>query len=116
MHEVALSRQLARLVSRNAAGSEVLEFELEVGHLRQVVPEALYFAWGAVRKTTLRGPARLNITEIPAVVSCRECKASTELREVLDFRCQECSSRDLQIISGEEFRVVSIEVSPERKQ
>ena len=44
MHAVALSRQLARIVSRNAAGREVLEVELEVGHLRQVVPEALYFA------------------------------------------------------------------------
>lgn len=115
MHEVALSRQLARIVSRNAAGREVLEVELEVGHLRQVVPEALHFAWNAVRKNTL-GPARLNITEIPAVVSCRECKATTELREVLDFRCQECSSRDLQIISGEEFRVVSIEVTPLGKE
>ena len=116
MHEVALSRQLARIVSRNAAGREVLEVELEVGHLRQVVPEALHFAWSAVRKNTLRGPARLNITEIPAVVRCRECKATTELREVLDFRCQECSSRDLQIISGEEFRVVSIEVTPLGKE
>lgn len=55
MHEVALSRQLARIVSRNAAGREVLEVELEVGHLRQVVPEALHFAWSAVRKNTLRG-------------------------------------------------------------
>ncbi|WIK87818.1 hydrogenase/urease maturation nickel metallochaperone HypA [Varibaculum cambriense] len=50
------------------------------------------------------------------MVCCRECKATTELREVLDFRCQECSSRDLQIISGEEFRVVSIEVTPLRKE
>lgn len=116
MHEVALSRQLARIVSRNADGREVLEVELEVGHLRQVVPEALHFAWGAVRKNTLHGPARLNITEIPAVVSCRKCEAITQLREVLDFRCQECSSRDLQIISGEEFRVVSIEVTPLGKE
>lgn len=116
MHEVALSQQLARIVSRNAAGREVLEVELEVGHLRQVVPEALQFAWSAVRKNTLQGPARLNITQIPAVFSCRECNAVTEMGEVFDFRCQKCSSRDLQIISGEEFKVVSIEVTPFRKE
>lgn len=116
MHEVALSRQVARIVSRNAAGREVLEIELEVGHLRQVVPEALQFAWNAVRKNTLRGPAQLKITQIPAVVNCRECNETTEMGEILDFRCQKCFSRDLQIISGEEFRVVSIEVTPLGKE
>lgn len=116
MHEVALSRQLARIVSRHAAEREVLEVELEVGHLRQVVPEALQFAWGAVRKNTLSGPAQLNITEIPAVIVCQNCGSKTQLEEVLDFRCANCSSREVAVISGEEFRVVSIEVTPERKQ
>ncbi|WP_308534588.1 hydrogenase maturation nickel metallochaperone HypA [uncultured Mobiluncus sp.] len=114
MHEVALSQQLARVVARGAAGREVLSVQVEVGHLRQVVPEALRFAWSAVRKNTLRGPAELQITEIPAVVVCRECQAKTQLGEYLDFRCAQCSSRDVQTISGEEFRVVSIDVTPER--
>ncbi|MDY6077495.1 hydrogenase maturation nickel metallochaperone HypA [Mobiluncus sp.] len=114
MHEVALSQQLARVVARGAAGREVLSVQVEVGHLRQVVPEALRFAWSAVRKSTLRGPAELHITEIPAVVVCRECQAKTQLGEYLDFRCGQCSSREVQTISGEEFRVVSIDVTPER--
>ncbi|WP_122820326.1 hydrogenase maturation nickel metallochaperone HypA [Varibaculum vaginae] len=116
MHEVALSRQLARIVSRHAAGREVLEVELEVGHLRQVVPEALQFAWSAVRKNTLSGPAQLNITQIPAVIACRNCGARTQMGEVLDFCCAKCSSREVTTVSGEEFRVVSIEVTSERKQ
>ncbi|WP_215522940.1 hydrogenase maturation nickel metallochaperone HypA [Varibaculum prostatecancerukia] len=116
MHEVSLARQLARIVSRHAAGREVLEVELEVGHLRQVVPEALQFAWSAVRKNTLSGSARLNITEIPAVIVCENCGAKTQMGEVLDFRCSQCHAREVATISGEEFRVVSIEVTPERKQ
>lgn len=116
MHEVALSRQLARIVLRHAKGREVLAVDLEVGHLRQVVPEALLFAWEAVRKSLLEGAAALNITEIPAVIACQECGTKTQIGEILDFRCENCLSRDVKTISGEEFRVVSIEVSPERKQ
>lgn len=111
MHEVALSQQLARIVARAAGGREVLSIELEVGHLRQVVPEAMQFAWSAVRKNTLTGPAELNITEIPAVIRCDNCGATTEMGDLLDFRCASCDSRDVQTIQGEEFRVVSIDVT-----
>ena len=113
MHEVALSQQLARIVARAAAGREILSVDLEVGHLRQVVPEAMQFAWAATARKTLKGAATLNITEIPAVIRCQECDTETILdNEYLDFRCRACDSRNTKTIQGEEFRVVSIDVKP----
>ena len=52
VHEVALSTQLARLVSNAAEGRQVFTVRLEIGALRQVVPETLVYAWGFVTKNT----------------------------------------------------------------
>ncbi len=110
MHELSLSRQIAAIVERAADGRPVREVELDVGHLRQVVPETLEYCWGLVVGGGPLDGAALRIRRIEAVVACRECGASTTLRGIPMIRCGTCGAAAVDVVSGEEFLVRSIEV------
>ncbi len=45
MHELSIAEAVVGIVERHAAGRAVTRVELSVGHLRQVVPAALEFAF-----------------------------------------------------------------------
>lgn len=110
MHEVSLCRQLASAVTRAVDGRAVDAVYVEVGELRQVVPEALEYAWTfVVRGTALTG-ARLVLHQVPAVLRCDDCTRSTRLGPGLGFRCPACSSPRTRLTSGEEFVLTAVDV------
>ncbi|MCT1442332.1 MULTISPECIES: hydrogenase maturation nickel metallochaperone HypA [Corynebacterium] len=108
MHEVALSQQLARVVSRAARGRPVTTIRLDIGALRQVVPETLVHAWTFVSARSGLAGSTLIINEIDAVVEC-ENGHTRVLRGVPDVTCHRCEA-PTRVIAGNEFRVVSIDV------
>lgn len=110
MHELALAQQVARIAARAAAGRRVRAVHVEVGHLRQVVPEALRHAWVATVNRTPLAAAELRVASVPAVVRCGACDAETTLAEVPRFDCGSCGSRHTRVVRGEEFRVTAIDV------
>ena len=48
MHELSIADAVVRIASRHAGGRRVAKVEVQVGHLRQVVPDALTFAFELV--------------------------------------------------------------------
>ena len=108
MHELSICAAIARIVADNAAGRTVTRVTLDVGALRQVVPDTLAHAWGvAVMGTSLEGSI-LDVNHIPAVIECSRCGASTAI-EVPVFRCP-CGSTDTTVSSGRELMVRSLEL------
>ena len=110
MHELSLCNAIATTVTDHAAGKRVAVVRLKVGHFRQVVPDTLQFCW---TNTTLGGAldgARLDIIAIPAVIVCRDCKGATTLDEPI-LVCAGCDSTDVDMVSGEEFLIDSIDVT-----
>lgn len=110
MHEVALSMQLAKVVTRAAEGRQVRQIRLRIGALRQVVPETLAYAWKFVSKDSSLADAQLSIEWIPAVIECPEGHR-TELGPELGFTCPVCGKPG-RVVAGEEFTVVDIDVAP----
>lgn len=82
---------------------------LRVGHLRQVVPEAMDLAWTALTDGTELEGATLVVEAVPAVVHCRDCGADTELEWPV-LSCGACGGRGVDLVSGEELLVASIDV------
>lgn len=110
MHEVALSTQLAQVVSRAAEGREVTAVNIRVGALRQVVPETLRYAWGFVTNDGPLAGSVLNVEWVAAIVRCtRGHERTLDANEYLDVRCRECDAAT-DVVAGEEFAVVDIEV------
>jgi hydrogenase nickel incorporation protein HypA/HybF len=113
MHELSIADAVLQTVERHAAGRRVTAVELEVGHLRQVVPSALSFAWELITAGTLAEGSELEIREVPAAGFCRSCEAETELPD-LPLRCGRCGGFDLELLRGEELLIDSLEVEEEQ--
>ncbi len=111
MHELSVASAVIATVERHAAGRRVTAVHLQVGHLRQVVPDSLAFYFEHVARGTVCEGARLEQEPIPARLRCG-CGHEWEL-DGLDFRCPACRAADAVVISGEELLVDSIDVEQE---
>ena len=88
---------------------------LKVGKLAAVVPESLRFCFEIVAQDTCLAGAELVIEEIPVVARCNQCAAEWTIDEPV-FTCQKCNSGDLELLSGRELDIHSIEIFDEGAQ
>ena len=109
MHELSIADAVLAVVERHAAGRNVSRVELRVGHLRQVVPPALEFAWELVTEGTPLEGAELAMEEVPATVSCASCGAESELR-AFPAQCGACGRLDVDVTGGDELLVDALEI------
>jgi len=103
---------ILRIVEQSVPPGEDLRIKtihLRVGKLTAIVPQSLRFCMEVVTKDTLAEGANLDFTEVPLVVECSECGQETEI-ERPPFKCSACESDQVEIISGREMIVESIEV------
>jgi hydrogenase nickel incorporation protein HypA/HybF len=109
MHELSIATALVAIAERHAAGRRVSRVDVRVGHLRQVVPSALEFAFELVTNGTSLQGAELVIDPVPVVVRCETCAAQTE-QEAFPFACTACGAWDVEVVQGEELLVDSIDL------
>jgi hydrogenase nickel incorporation protein HypA/HybF len=109
MHELSIADAIVTIASRHAAGRKVERVEVRVGHLRQVVPDSLQFAFELITAGTELEGAELALEEVPASVSCRTCEAQTTLKE-FPAHCGACGGLDVEVSGGDELLVISIDV------
>jgi hydrogenase nickel incorporation protein HypA/HybF len=111
MHELSIASSIAAIAERHANGRRVARVELRVGHLRQVVPAALEFAFELVTKGTLLEGAELVLEEVAVTVRCGTCGAQSR-PDGFPLACP-CGSLDVEVIGGEELQVESLELEEE---
>jgi hydrogenase nickel incorporation protein HypA/HybF len=109
VHELSIAESVVRIASEHAAGRPVARVELRVGHLRQVVPSALAFAFELVAVGTPVEGAELALEEVPAAGRCRSCGAESEL-DGFPLRCPACGGLGLELLRGEELLVDALEL------
>jgi hydrogenase nickel incorporation protein HypA/HybF len=109
MHELAIADSVIDIALRHARGRRVTRVELRVGHLRQVVPSALTFAFELVAEGTEVDGAELVIEEMPATVRCRACSTEATLT-AFPACCPGCGSLDVDVTGGDELLVDSLEL------
>ncbi len=110
MHELSLCEAIAATVTKHAGERTAAGVVVRIGHFRQVVPDALSFCWTMLTEgTDLKGCA-LEIEQVPAVVRCNACGSETTL-DVPIMICGACEGDDVTLVSGEEFQVVSLDLS-----
>ena len=110
MHEFSIAQAVLDITCRHAGeGRRVTAVDCRVGHLRQVVPSALTFAWELVAEGTEAEGAELRIEEVPARVRCRGCGEQTTLAQ-FPAACGTCGTFDVEVTGGEELLVVSLEL------
>ena len=112
MHELSLATQLVSQVEsilRREGARRVVTVSVSIGELSGVERESFEFCFPlAARKTPVEG-ARLDVLEEPASVRCRGCGRTTR-PDVPLILCMECGSGDVEILSGRDFILKSLEV------
>jgi hydrogenase nickel incorporation protein HypA/HybF len=109
MHELSIADALVAIAARHAGERRVVRVEVKLGHLRQVVPQALEFAFGLVAEGTPVEGAELVMEIVPAAGRCRACGAEGELNG-FPLLCSACGSPDLELTQGEELLVDALEL------
>jgi hydrogenase nickel incorporation protein HypA/HybF len=104
MHELSIADALLQIALTHADGRRIERIEVKVGHLRQVVPDALDFAFTLVSEGTLAEGATLELDHIPAAGTCRGCGATTQF-DGFPLACDGCGSLDVELVRGEELLV-----------
>jgi hydrogenase nickel incorporation protein HypA/HybF len=112
VHELSLADAVVAIVRDHAQGRRVAGVDVRVGRLRQVVPDALAFAFELVAAGTNVEGATLNIEHVPVRVQCTACGAATEQQE-FPFACAACGSLAVDVVAGEELLVDAVELDEE---
>ncbi len=118
MHEMGIALQIVEIATTSLpadlGAARVAAVNLKIGKLAAVVPESLRFCFDVAVKDTRLAGAKLVIDEVPVVASCNYCDARWTIDEPV-FICKTCQSGSLEILSGRELDIESIEVVEEEK-
>jgi hydrogenase nickel incorporation protein HypA/HybF len=114
MHELSIMSSILDIVLEYAhanAAKHVAQINLEVGELSDLIPLWMQSYFEHVSKDTIAKHAILAIDHVPALFRCRSCNKEFSMTKA-DWRvsCPHCSSADIDMLSGREFKIVSIEI------
>jgi len=114
MHEMGIALQIIDIakssIPENMTDVPVETVYIQVGKLSAVVPRSLSFCFDiAVKDTPLEG-ARLDIKEVPITLKCPKCKHTWTI-DTPAFKCEKCLHTQIEIVSGRELDIISIELS-----
>jgi hydrogenase nickel incorporation protein HypA/HybF len=113
MHEASIAKAILDAVEDHCqtAGIDLAVscVHVRIGALSAVVPDSLEFAFSVMKAETRCSDASLEWEEVPLVVACQECGASTNLDSPI-FVCGYCGAHNVKIASGRELELTSFDV------
>lgn len=116
MHEMSIAQQIVKIalasVPDDSTWDRISCVNLTVGKLTAIGTDSLRFCYEVVTKNTVLGGSRLHITEIPVRAHCSGCGNAWTVEEP-DFTCPKCRGGNVELLSGRELHIESIELSEE---
>ncbi len=112
MHELAVTESILKTsleYAQKEQAKKVTDVYLVIGKLSSYVDDSIQFYWDFVAKDTLCNKALLHFERIPARMLCQDCQTEFVLGDDLS-PCPTCGGSKLKILSGDEFRIDSIQI------
>ena len=106
---MAITQSVVDAVCEHAAGRRVHSVKVEVGALCAVVPDAMQFCFELATEGTVAAGAGLDLNVQPGAAHCRSCDTDFELPDLI-LLCP-CGSADVEVVAGQDLRILSMEVS-----
>jgi len=117
MHERSVARNLLNIVleqfnalSASKKQSKVVLIRIVIGEFTMIHDELLTTAFCQLSKSTVADGASIEIIHYPLKGSCQKCQQKFKLNKE-EFKCPNCGSRCISIISGNELFVKDIEIT-----
>jgi hydrogenase nickel incorporation protein HypA/HybF len=117
VHELSICQGIVEVAARALRAvppppPPVARVTVRVGRLTAVVPESLRYHFDLLTPGSLLDGAALVIEEIPVRGRCADCAAGFDIA-TLSFTCPACGSGLVELTSGRELQVVSLETREE---
>ena len=116
MHEMGVAMQIIEIaeasIPDDMTQSRIERVNLKVGKLSAIVVDSLRFCFEVATKDTALEGAELVIDEIPVVALCNDCGVKWTIESPV-FICNDCKGTQIELLSGRELDIESIEISNE---
>jgi hydrogenase nickel incorporation protein HypA/HybF len=114
MHEMGIAEQIVEIalasIPEDEKNPRVEKMNLRIGKFASVVEHSLRFCFGIIVKDTPLEHTELIIENVPVRVHCNTCNFEWEVDDPI-FKCPECKGTDLEMLSGREIDIESIELA-----
>ncbi|MBF0546619.1 MAG: hydrogenase maturation nickel metallochaperone HypA [Candidatus Riflebacteria bacterium] len=112
MHEVSLAEGILKTVTEIAKtqnAQRITTIYLKIGKLSGIAQDPLEFAFEAISRDSIAQNAKL-VFEVPQIVlQCTKCNVDVKTKN-FPAPCPKCGSTCVQIKSGFEFEILSMEI------
>ena len=117
MHELSICYGILKvaagaLETLPSSHPRVEQVTVRIGRLTAIVPDTLRYYFGLLIPGTALEGAALVVEEIPIRGCCSDCSGRFEI-ETLSFTCPQCGSGMIELLSGRELEVVSLDTAEE---
>jgi len=112
MHEYSVTESILSLALEKAGAakaSRIIQINLVVGELSGIVSECIQFYFDFISKDTIASGAKLVFEMRPTRLKCRKCE-TVFTPQNSDWACPDCHEAGIEIVSGRECNMESIEV------
>lgn len=110
MHEYSIARSILETVvavrDQRRLGT-IVRVEIELGEFSGVEPLQLHSAFAELSLEMLGNRSEIGIQTVPLRGQCGHCRHEFPVED-FRFQCPACTHNDVQIVSGEELRILSV--------
>ena len=112
MHEFDITQNILSITLEKANANQakkVAKINLTIGELSGIVSDCVQFYFDFLSKDTIAAEAELCFNQPPIKLQCRNCSITFSPID-LNWACPNCQEQNVEIVSGRECYVDSIEV------
>lgn len=109
MHEFSITQNLLDVALTKAKSRRIVNVNLLIGLFSEEREESIQFYWRDLAKGTSGEGAELHFQHVEADVKCFGCGGALSLDDEGSI-CRYCQNNLLQLLSGEDVKLESIEV------
>jgi len=113
VHELGIAQGIldSAVTAATEAGAERINtVSVSIGHLTEVMEDALHFAWQAVSGGTLAEGAGLEVMMLAASSECALCGHEWEHGRYDGAQCPACRGYIVSLLRGRELKIDSIDI------
>ena len=112
MHEFSITMGIMSIVLQKAEevqASKITKIDLQIGRLAGIIPECVSLQFDLLSRGTIAAGATLSFNQPPVKLRCRKCNRIYS-SDNFDLTCPNCQEPEIEILSGFELCVESMEV------
>ncbi|MHB0976101.1 MAG: hydrogenase maturation nickel metallochaperone HypA [Candidatus Aquicultorales bacterium] len=112
MHEFGITQKVLEIALASAereGASRITKITVKAGEMEGIVADSMQFHFEHLRQGTIAEEAELVVDEVPLIIKCKTCGEESHVAPFEVVYCPKCTNFTVEIVSGKELLVDSIE-------